>query len=137
VNEPDARPAPSMLRGAAIGAAIVLVAGLAQQLVRGTPLVWLLLGVIFVGLGVAGAVGSVDSRTPLTTGALAALLAFAAAQLVVLTAVLAQGRSPSWTALAFGAMLSTSCGMVGVGVRLRLAGRNRPADPGRQKGEAA
>jgi ABC-type amino acid transport system permease subunit len=112
------RPSP-LVQGAALGATVVLVAGLAQQLVRGTPMVWLLLGVIFVGLGAAGAVASTGSRTPYTSGALGALVAFAAAQTVVVALVLSQGRSPSWTALAFGAMLSTSCGMVGAWVRLR------------------
>jgi hypothetical protein len=107
-----------MLRGAGLGAAVVLVAGLAQQLVRGTPMVWLLLGVIFIALGTAGAVSSENSSTPLTTGALGALAAYGAAQMVVLVLVLAQGRSPSWVALAFGAMLATSCGMVGAWLRL-------------------
>jgi hypothetical protein len=113
-----AAPSP-LLRGAALGAAAVLVLGLIQQLVRGTPLVWLLLGLIFVALGVAGAMASTGSTAPLTTGAIGALVAFLGAQTVVVLVVLAQGRSPSWTALAFGAMLSTSCGIVGAMVRLR------------------
>jgi hypothetical protein len=121
---PTVDPPSPLLRGAGLGATVVLAAGLAQQLVRGTPLVWLLLGVIFVGLGLAGAIASAGSATPFTTGALGALAAFAAAQIVVVALVVSQGRAPSWTALAFGAMLSTSCGMIGAWVRLRRASRD-------------
>jgi hypothetical protein len=125
MSAPSARPAgwlelPAVISGAVMAFLIVVPAAVAQLLIPVPSVRWLLFGVVFVGFGVGGyRAASIATATPLTSGALAALLAFVAAQSLAVAARLASGGSVTITALAFLAMLATSCGMLGAGIRLR------------------
>ncbi len=111
---------PAILQGAVLAFAIVVPAAALQLLVTNPSLRGLLFGIVLAGFGAGGYRAAAHSRTaPLTSAALSAVVAFAAAQTIAVTANLARGRPITWTALAFLAMLATSCAMVGAWVRLR------------------
>ena len=111
---------PAIAQGAVLAFAIVVPAAIVQLLVANPSLRWLLFGVVLAGFGAGGYRAADHSRTaPLTSAALAAVVAFAAAQAIAVTVNLARGRPVAWTGLAFLAMLATSCAMVGAWVRLR------------------
>ena len=111
---------PAIAQGAVLAFAIVVPAAIVQLLVANPSVRWLLFGVVLAGFGAGGYRAADHSRTaPLTSAALAAVVAFAAAQAIAVTVNLTRGRPVAWTGLAFLAMLATSCAMVGAWVRLR------------------
>jgi hypothetical protein len=111
---------PAIAQGAVLAFAIVVPAAIVQLLVSNASLRWLLFGIVLAGFGAGGYRAADHSRTaPLTSAALSAVVAFAAAQTIAVTVNLARGRPITWAALAFLAMLATSCAMVGAWVRLR------------------
>lgn len=111
---------PAIAQGAVLAFAIIVPAAIVQLLVANPSVRWLLFGVVLAGFGAGGYRAADHSRTaPLTSAALAAVVAFAAAQAIAVTVNLTRGRPVAWTGLAFLAMLATSCAMVGAWVRLR------------------
>lgn len=111
---------PAIAQGAVLAFAIVVPAAIIQLLVTNPSMRWLLFGVVLLGFGAGGYRAADHSRVaPLTSAALAAVVAFAGAQTIAVIVNLARGRPVAWAALAFLAMLATSCAMVGAWVRLR------------------
>jgi hypothetical protein len=111
---------PAIVQGAVLAFAIVIPAAIVQLLVSNPSIRLLLFGIVLAGFGAGGYRAADHSRTaPLTSAALAAMLAFVAAQAIAVTVRLTSGRPITWAALAFLAMLATSCAMVGAWIRLR------------------
>lgn len=111
------------MAGAIVAVAIVLPAAVLQLLVDVMALRWLLFGAIFIGFGAGGwRAAATSPATPLTSGALAALVAFVVVQGIAVAIRLASGDPVNLPGLAFGAMLATSCGMLGASLRLRRGG---------------
>lgn len=125
-NPEDTNPGcvdvPAIVSGAVVTFAIVVPAAVVQLVVTDPTVRWALFGVILAGFGAGGwRAAGIARATPLTSAAVAALVAFTAAQSLAIAARLASGGSVTIPALAFLAMLATSCGMLGAGIRLRVS----------------
>jgi hypothetical protein len=117
----------AVVAGALLALAVVVPAGVLQVLIDVPSVRWLLFAVILGGFAAGGyRAAGLAAVTPLTNAATAALAAFAVAQGAAVLIGLASGNAVQWAALAFLALLATSCGMIGAWFRLRTGtvGRN-------------
>lgn len=121
-TNPGCLEVPAVMSGALVALTIVVPAAIVQLAVANPSARWALFGIILAGFGVGGwRAAGIARATPLTSAAVAALAAFVAAQSLAVAIRLAGGGSVTIPALAFLAMLATSCGMLGAVVKLRVS----------------
>lgn len=141
--EPEATRDPldwtAVLRGAGAALIVAVPAGFAQRAVNtGSSLKGLLLLVILVGFGWGGAVAAkaAPPARPLTHGAVASAVAVAGYLVILVVARLARGDSIAAISIAFVALISVSCGILGaeLGERRR---RSRAANAVRDEPDDA
>ena len=111
----DSIDGAAVVRGAVAGAVIALPAAIVQNLAPAdSSLRGLALAVILVALGWCGWVAAkAAGARVIVHGALAALAAFAIVQTIGVVLRVARGDVVHPVAIAFTALLSTSCGMIG------------------------
>lgn len=126
-------------KGAAVAAAVAVVAGLTgRALDAQSSLMFLLVIVIFGAMGVGGYLaGREHPEVALTTGGVAALVASVGVQLVNIGFALAKGTltAGSMVTVLFIVLLSTSMGVIGGYLAFRRAATNG-AEDGASKKEA-
>jgi hypothetical protein len=111
--------------GMARALAVVVPAAVAQVIIGAPALRSLLFLVVLVGFGVGGhRAATLAPAAPLTNAALAAVAAFALAQVAgIVVGVLTGGGGFTPVRVAFLGLLATSCGMIGAMVSLRRRSR--------------
>ncbi len=114
--------APSVVRGAAVGAVLIVPAAVLSRLVTGDDadnppaIVFVFFALILAGFVLAGWTAGTRpaaERRPVHHGAAAAAAAFAVVQTVGVVAVLASGDTPRWGSIIGNLLLATTCGAVG------------------------
>ena len=106
----------AVLRGAAASLVFVVPAGFGSSAVdEGSSLKGLFLLVVLIGFGLGGAVAAKAGPPdrPLTTGAVAGIVAVVAYGVIGVVTHLAKGESIGAVALAFTALLGVSCAILG------------------------
>ena len=106
--------------GAVLALSIVVPATVLGLIVDIAAIRSLTFAAVMVGFGAGGyRAATADRDTPLTSAAMSALVAFGVVQGIGIVLRIATGRPVSIPAIAFMALIASSCAMVGAWLRLR------------------